>query len=86
MTLKDLLNVIDFGFNEHREQVTLINVHYSNDEQEQEFSFNFGLSDFVVDGKRNIPLILPKKILNAEVVRVGILHGYLSVNCVYGEE
>lgn len=86
MTLKDLLNVIDFGFNEHRGQVAFIHIHYSDDEQGQAFSFNFGLGDFVEEGKENLPLILPKKILNAEVIRVGILHGYLSVSCVWGEE
>ena len=61
MTLKDLLNVIDFGFNEHRARVKFININCSDNKQEQTFSFNFGLSDFVKNGERNIPLILSKK-------------------------
>ena len=86
MTLKDLLNVINFGFNEHRAQVKFINIDCSNNEQKQTFSFNFGLSGFVDNGRCNIPLMLSKKVLNAKVIGVGVLNGYLSVSCAWGEE
>lgn len=86
MTLKDFFKITNFGFNEHRRQVKFVNIYCSDDKQEQTFSFNFGLSGFVDDGKRNIPLMLSKKVLNAEVIKIGVLNGYLSIICVWGKE